>query len=46
MLIKIACPCGHVGVVSAESLPRDLKCWRCGASRHVDHDADACIVST
>jgi hypothetical protein len=35
MMLKIACPCGHTGIVSAETLPRELTCSRCGASRHV-----------
>jgi hypothetical protein len=33
MLLKIACMCGHVGVVSKERLPCDLVCSRCGCSR-------------
>ena len=36
MLLKIACPCGHAGVVAAESLPRELTCSSCGSSRHVE----------
>ena len=24
MMLKIACPCGHVGLANAESLPRSL----------------------
>jgi hypothetical protein len=36
MMLKIACDsCGHVGRVSAETLPRDLTCSQCGASRYV-----------
>jgi hypothetical protein len=30
MLLKIACTCGHVGIVSAETLPRSRTCARCG----------------
>jgi hypothetical protein len=30
-MLKIECPCGHVGVVSAERLPRSLTCSRCGS---------------
>ena len=33
---KIACQqCGHVGVVCAESLPRELVCSRCGEARQL-----------
>jgi hypothetical protein len=36
MLLKIACnSCGHTGIVKSESLPRDLVCSHCGASRRV-----------
>jgi hypothetical protein len=35
MMVKVVCTWGHVGVVSAESLPRELRCWRCGSSRYV-----------
>jgi hypothetical protein len=35
MLLKIACACGHAGVVAAESLPRELQCSAYGSSRHV-----------
>jgi hypothetical protein len=35
MLIRVTCPCGHVGLVAAEALPRELVCSRCGSSRHV-----------
>jgi hypothetical protein len=44
MMIKIACQCGHVGVVSAEGLPRELRCWRCGASRHVKHEIGSTMI--
>jgi ribosomal protein S27E len=37
MMVKIACQqCGHVGIVSAERLPAELRCWQCGATRHVE----------
>ena len=26
MMVRINCPSGHVGIVSAESLPRELTC--------------------
>jgi hypothetical protein len=32
-------PCGHVGLVSAETLPRELTCARCGSCRHVENGA-------
>ena len=32
MLIRVTCPCGHVGIVSAETLPRSLTCSACGSS--------------
>jgi hypothetical protein len=35
MMVKVVCPCGHTGLVNAETLPRDLVCSRCGSSRHV-----------
>jgi hypothetical protein len=36
MMLKIACQqCGHVGIVSAERLPAELRRWQCGASRRV-----------
>lgn len=34
--VKVACTCGHDGIVSAKSLPRNLTCWQCGASRRVE----------
>jgi hypothetical protein len=46
MLIKVACRCGHVGVVSAESLPRELRCWQCGASRHVKPEFGATVIQS
>jgi hypothetical protein len=36
MMLKIVCPCGHVGLASAETLPRSLTCWQCGESRRVE----------
>jgi hypothetical protein len=36
MLLRIACPCGHVGLANAESLPRLLTCSACGSSRRVE----------
>jgi hypothetical protein len=46
MLLKIACPCGHIGVAAAETLPRDLTCWRCGTSRHVEPELGACVIQS
>jgi hypothetical protein len=46
MMLKIACTCGHVGLVCAETLPRSLVCSSCGASRHVEADQGRAIVST
>jgi hypothetical protein len=46
MMLKIACTCGHVGVVNAQSLPRELRCWQCGSCRRVEaKDCEARIVS-
>jgi hypothetical protein len=39
MMLKIACPCGHTGLVSAERLPAELRCWQCGTSRRVEAGA-------
>ena len=36
MLIRVACPCGHIGLINAETLPRDLACSHCGASRRIE----------
>ena len=36
MMLRITCPCGHVGLADAQTLPRELRCWQCGASRHVE----------
>jgi hypothetical protein len=46
MMLKIACPCGHVGLAAAETLPRELVCSSCGASRHVEAGHGNAIVST
>jgi hypothetical protein len=35
MMLKISCPCGHVGLADASILPRELTCSLCGSSRHV-----------
>jgi hypothetical protein len=45
MMLKIACPCGHVGLVAAETLPRELVCSHCGASRRVERKDGARIVN-
>jgi ribosomal protein S27E len=40
MMVKIECPeCTHIGIVSAERLPAELRCWACGESRRVDSGA-------
>jgi hypothetical protein len=40
MMLKIWCTmCGNVGVVSAERLPAELRCWQCGTSRRVEKGA-------
>ena len=37
MMVRIECmSCGHVGVVSTSTLPRELRCWQCGSSRRVE----------
>jgi hypothetical protein len=37
MMVKIECPeCTHIGIVSAERLPAELRCWQCGTSRRVE----------
>lgn len=46
MLFKVTYTCGHVGIASAASLPRELVCWSCGAVRRVEPNGDARIVST
>jgi hypothetical protein len=45
MLIRVTCPRGHAGVVSAE-MPRDLTCSQCGAIRRVEVDRSERIIST
>ena len=44
-MLKIACPCGHVGIVSAESLPRELTCARCGPLSHGEAEDGARIAN-
>jgi hypothetical protein len=47
MILKIACKsCGHVGIINAETLPRDLVCSHCGASRRVEAKDCARIRNT
>jgi hypothetical protein len=46
MLIRVTCPCGHAGIVNAETLPRLLTCSRCGSSRYAQAERSARIVST
>jgi hypothetical protein len=36
MMVRVSCPCGHVGLAIGESLPRNLTCSACGESRRVD----------
>jgi hypothetical protein len=36
MLIRVTCPCGHIGLINAETLPRELVCSACGSSRRVE----------
>ena len=45
MMLKIACPCGYVGLINAETLPRDLVCSHCGASRRIERKDGARIVN-
>jgi hypothetical protein len=45
MLIRVTCPCGHIGLINAETLPRDLVCSHCGASRRIEHKDGARIVN-
>jgi hypothetical protein len=44
-VLKVACTCGHDGIVSAKSLPRNLTCWQCGTSRRVEADHGRPIYS-
>jgi hypothetical protein len=47
MLQRVICTsCNNEGVVSIESLPRELTCSQCGAIRHVEPDRRARIEST
>ena len=39
VLVKVACPCGHVGLSDAATLPRSLTCSACGESRYVEAGA-------
>ena len=45
MMVKVTCTCGHVGIVSAESLPRSLTCTRCGSCRRVEAEDGTRIVN-
>jgi hypothetical protein len=45
MLIRVTCPCGHIGLINAETLPRELVCSHCNASRHIERKDGARIVS-
>ena len=45
MLIRVTCPCGHIGLINAETLPRDLVCSHRGASRRIEHKDGARIVN-
>jgi hypothetical protein len=45
MMLKIACPCGHVGLADASILPRDIVCSHCGASRRIERKDGARIVN-
>jgi hypothetical protein len=46
MMLKIACQqCGHIGLANAETLPRQLRCSRCGRSRRVEAKDSARIVN-
>ena len=46
MLLRIPCPCGHVGIASAKTLPRVLTCLHCGAIRRVERERSERIIST
>jgi ribosomal protein S27E len=36
MMLRITCQsCNHTGLTNSEALPRELRCWQCGTSRHV-----------
>jgi hypothetical protein len=45
MLIRVTCPCGHVGIVPAATLPRELQCSACGSRRRVEADHGKLIYS-
>jgi hypothetical protein len=45
MMLKIMCTCGHTGIVSAATLPRELQCSRCGCGRRVEAKDCARIVN-
>jgi hypothetical protein len=45
MMFRIACPCGHVGIADAQTLPRSMTCSRCGSARHVEAADGARIVN-
>jgi hypothetical protein len=36
MMVKVVCPCGHIGLADASTLPRSLTCSACGESRYVE----------
>jgi hypothetical protein len=44
MLLKIACA-AIIGLSNAETLPRDLVCSHCGASRRIERKDGARIVN-
>jgi hypothetical protein len=46
MMLRIECPCGHIGLADASTLPRSLTCSACGASRHVHAGDGRAITST
>jgi ribosomal protein S27E len=47
MMVRVECTsCGHVGVVSTSTLPRELVCSSCNDRRHVQADQGRAIVST
>ena len=46
MMLKIACQqCGHIGLVNAQTVPRELLCWQCGCNRRVEAKDGARIVN-
>jgi hypothetical protein len=47
MILRISCPsCNHIGLVAAETLPRELVCSSCSMTRHVDVSDGKAITST